>query len=148
MSEGFDRIVVSFFAGVAGTVASAFITVGIVGYGFERPEFAPFAALFIGIGILTAWLTYRAKYSYSFDNLCKQYPNGVMDWAIEKKLLKNHTDNLSSISYKYKVEAVKSEAGIVIKEQRIRDQYQSIQSNTSHAVLIYTQGGISKISMR
>jgi len=140
MSEGFDRIVVSFFAGVAGTVVSAFITVDIVGYGFERPEFTPFAALFIGIGILTAWLTYRAKYSNSYDDLCKQYPNGVMDWAIEKKLLKNHTDNLSSISYKYKVEAVKSEAGIVIKEQRIRDQYQSIQSNTSHAVFdLYTR---------
>lgn len=140
MSEGFDRIVVSFFAGVAGTIVSAFITVGIVGYGFERPEFTPFAALFIGIGILTAWLTYRAKYSNSYDDLCKQYPNGVLDWAVENKILKNYTDGLKRISYKHKVEAVKSETGIVIKEQRIRDEYNKLKTATSNVIFsLYTR---------
>ena len=129
MSEGFDRIVVSFFAGVAGTVVSAFITVGIVGYGFERPEFTPFAALFIGIGILVAWLTYRAKYISAFEDLYKQYPNGVRQWAKNKGFVKSINDDPYKMKYSHKTAACKEEKQIVIEEQSIRDRYAALKSS-------------------
>lgn len=134
MFERFDRIIISVVVGVIAMVASAFVTVGIVGYGFEKPEFTPFAALFIAIGILSGWATFRIRYSNSFDDLCKQYPNGMMDWAIEKQLIKNYTDDPKRINYKFKVEAVKSEKSIIIKEQRIRDQYDALRTKTPSAV--------------
>lgn len=129
MSEGFDRIVVSFLVGVAAAVASAFITIGIVGYGFERPEFTPFAALFIGIGLLAAWLYYRAKYIAAFDNLCKQYPNGVRQWAKNKGFINSTSDDPEKMKYSQKTAAVKEEKQIVIDEQNIRDRYAALKKS-------------------
>ena len=127
MSESFDRIVVSFFAGVAGTVVSAFITVGIVGYGFERPEFMPFAALFIGVGILVAWLTYRAKYISAFEDLYKLYPNGVRQWAKNKGFIHSINDDPKNMKYSHKTIACKEEKQIVTEEQSVRDRYAALK---------------------
>lgn len=129
MSEGFDRIIVSFFAGVAATVVSAFVTVGIVGYGFERPEFTPFAALFIGFGILVAWLTYRAKYISAFDDLCKQYPNGVRQWAKNKGFINSVGDDPKNMKYSHKTAACKEEKQIINEEQGVRDRYAALKKS-------------------
>ncbi len=140
MSENFNRLVISFIAGVAGTAVSAFITIGIVGYGFEKSEFALFAVLFISIGVITAWLTYRLRYKQSFEDLYIQYPNGVLEWVIEKKLIKDSSVPLQNISYKSKVEAVNSKADIIAKEQKIRDQFDKIKASTSISVFsLYAQ---------
>lgn len=138
MSDRLDRLFVSIVVGIVVTVVSAFITILTIGYGFEKPEFALFAALFIGGGILAAWLTYRGMYVDAFDDLCKQYPNGVRKWAKNKGFINSTSDDPKYMKYSHKTVACKEEKLIIIEEQNIRDKYCQLKKSYPSGVKIIT----------
>lgn len=125
MSEKVHYIITSIFAGIGGAFAAAFLSINTVGYGFEKQEYIP---IFIFCGVIVGWLTFRFKYVSAFEELYKLYPNGVIDWELDNGLIKSVNSNPESISYSHKKKAVNSEKAIIIKEQRIRDEYDSLKS--------------------
>lgn len=124
MSEKIHYIITSIFAGIGGAFAASFISFNTVGYGFEKQEYIP---VFVICGILAGWLTYRLKYIFAFDDLYKNYPNGVVDWELENGLIKSVKDDPNSINYSNKKKAVNSEESIIRKESRIREEYDRLK---------------------
>jgi hypothetical protein len=88
-------------------------------------------------GLLVGYIAYRVRMIDDFNELCKEYPYGILDWALKRGHLHSqaHVYNINNISYNAKIESLKYEKEIIRNENRIKEEYKTISSNISSQVL-------------
>ena len=123
MRNEFLITVCSIIVGIVGTILVSFISINIVGNGFENPVCA---ILFVIVGIIISWITYRSIFGMLFINLREKYPDGVVEWAYNKGFLKSVEETLDKLSFSQKKAALKNEKDIKINELLVREEYNKI----------------------
>ena len=119
MNESFARIFKSIITGALGALFVTIIFLMISEPSTEGPLY--YLSCFIGIifGILIAWLSYRGGYISDFEQMFKLYPNGVICWELESRIIKSVENDYLDIGYSNMKKAVRLKKHIIDKNKEI-----------------------------
>lgn len=119
MNESFARIFKSIITGALGALFVTFIFLLISKPSTDDPLFYLSCYLGIIFGILIAWLSYRGGYISDFEQMFKWYPNGVICWELESRIIKSVENDYLDIGYSNMKKAVRLKKHIIDKNKEI-----------------------------
>ena len=119
MNDFFDRVFKSIITGALGALFVTFIFLLISKPSTDDPLFYLSCYLGIIFGFLFAWLSYRGSYISDFEQLFEWYPNGVICWELESRIIKSVENDYLDIGYSNKKKAVKLKKHIIDKNKEI-----------------------------
>lgn len=121
MKTEWGVIIGSMFGGVVVSLVTAIVFLpNMIGYEKLFVLFLIILFLFVTICF------YRTIYLKEFNELLRKYPDGVVEWAIDKSFLKSPEESPKNLSFSQKKEAFGLGNVIKIKHLDVRDEYNRI----------------------